>query len=236
MASYYIETDDAAELMLNHGYSHHSLTDFRKGDKVFTVASFETKRIISLHKLNRLPRLVLTANQIIELSLLPNEEVREALTDAWEQELLGVKSDVNSASNAHCYVENNRMILNLLHELSIDIDKFYFPSYNHFSTPKYTMLSILPIPDETIVEFYAEGRNTMNFKHALTISQDVFEAIKLIPKEAREEYLAAMIKDTYNKGTKELSKQSNGALRVCSSDNTRPDMVRDSRYSFPLLM
>lgn len=99
MAGYYIETDDAAELMLNHGYCHYSITDFRKGDKVFTVASFETKRLISIHRLNRLPRLVLSANQIIELSLLPNEEVREALTDAWEQELLGVESDVNSASS-----------------------------------------------------------------------------------------------------------------------------------------
>lgn len=99
MAIYYIETDDAAELMLNHGYNHYSITDFRKGDRVFTVASFETKRLISLHRLNRLPRLVLTANQIIELSLLPNEKARTALTDAWEQELLGVESDVNSASN-----------------------------------------------------------------------------------------------------------------------------------------
>lgn len=97
MAGYYIETDDAAELMLNHGYNHYSITDFRKGGRVFTVASFEIKRLISLHKLNRLPRLVLSANQIIELSLLPNEEVRDALTDAWEQELLGVKSDEHTA-------------------------------------------------------------------------------------------------------------------------------------------
>lgn len=105
-----------------------------------------------------------------------------------------------------CYVENNRMVLDLLNELSIDIDKFYFTSYNYFSTPKYTMISVLTLPDGTIVEFCAESRNTMNFKHAITISQDVFEAIKLIPKEAREEYLAAIIKDAYNEGIKELSK------------------------------
>lgn len=99
MAGYYIETDDAAELILNYGYTYNSIVDLNKDTRVFTVASYETKRLICLHKLNRLPRLVLTANQIIELSLLPNEEVREALTDAWEQELLGVESDVNSANH-----------------------------------------------------------------------------------------------------------------------------------------
>lgn len=101
MAGYYIETDDAAELIVNHGYYHHSITDLRKGDRVFTIASFETRRIISLHKLNRLPRLRLSVDQVIELSLLPNEGVREALTDAWEQELLGVESDVNP-TNSTC--------------------------------------------------------------------------------------------------------------------------------------
>lgn len=108
--------------------------------------------------------------------------------------------------DAYCYVENNRNVLNLLNELSIDIDKFYFTTYNHLGTPRYTMISVLALSDGTIVEFYAESRNNMHFKHAITISQEVFEAIKLVPKEAREEYLAAIIKDAYNEGIKELSK------------------------------
>ncbi|QFR59753.1 HCP-like protein [Acinetobacter phage VB_ApiP_XC38] len=108
--------------------------------------------------------------------------------------------------DAYCYVENNRNVLNLLNELSIDIDKFYFTTYNHLGTPRYTMISVLALSDGTIVEFYAESRNNMHFKRAITIPQDVFEAIKLVPKEAREEYLAAIIKDAYNEGIKELSK------------------------------
>lgn len=108
--------------------------------------------------------------------------------------------------DAYCYVENNRNVLNLLDELSVDIDKFYFTTYNHLGTPRYTMISVLALSDGTIVEFYAESRNTMNFKHAITIPQDVFEAIKLIPKEAREEYLAAIIKDAYHNGITRLSR------------------------------
>lgn len=108
--------------------------------------------------------------------------------------------------DAYCYVENNRAVLELLNELSIDIDKFYFTSYNYLGTPRYTMISVLALSDGTIVEFYAESRNTMNFKHAITIPQDTFEAIKLIPKEARENYLAAIIKDAYYEGVQELSK------------------------------
>lgn len=108
--------------------------------------------------------------------------------------------------DAYCYVENNRNVLNLLNELSIDIDKFYFTTYNHLGTPRYTMISVLALSDGTIVEFYTESRNNMHFKRAITIPQDVFEAIKLVPKEAREEYLAAIIKDAYNEGIKELSK------------------------------
>ena len=98
MAAYYLDTDDALELMEEHGYEYYSISQ-STADRKYTVGSFATRRLVRLHHLQRLPRLRITANQVLQLSLLPNEKARTALTDAWEQELLGVESDVNSASN-----------------------------------------------------------------------------------------------------------------------------------------
>lgn len=93
MAAYYIDGDDAFELMEKHGYEYYSITQSTI-ERKYTVGSFSTKRLIRLDHFQRIPRMRITADQVLQLSLLPNEEARTALTDAWEQELLGVESDV----------------------------------------------------------------------------------------------------------------------------------------------